>query len=288
MEEKLPRISVVTPSYNQGQYIEQTILSVISQDYPNLEYIVMDGGSTDNTVQVLEKYDSRITYWQSKKDNGQAAAINEGFARATGEVLCWLNSDDMYMPGTLLQVGRHFRNLSGPALLFGNALHFYENSAKARGSDVSGRHATLDLRLCDYIIQPSSFWTRETWEKAGPLNESFHFTFDWEWFIRVQAMAAELKPVKDYLSLYRIHDQHKSGAGGARRAGELGKIYGMYSGPAEEKAYLRWARYSNNSHFFQKLAYAADKYDFNLINHLIHLLLFSSVPYRTYRHIIKM
>ncbi|MFZ4612746.1 MAG: glycosyltransferase family 2 protein, partial [Bacteroidia bacterium] len=97
----LPKISIITPSYNQGQYIEETILSVINQDYPNIEYIVMDGGSNDQTVEIIKKYESKITYWVSEKDKGQADAINKGFARATGDILCWLNSDDYFFDGTL-------------------------------------------------------------------------------------------------------------------------------------------------------------------------------------------
>ncbi len=103
-----PRITIVTPSYNQGQYIEETILSVINQDYPNLEYIIIDGGSSDNTVEIIKKYSDRITYWISEKDNGQAHAINKGFRKATGDILNWLNSDDQLQPGALKIIAQRF------------------------------------------------------------------------------------------------------------------------------------------------------------------------------------
>jgi glycosyltransferase involved in cell wall biosynthesis len=99
-----PSISVVIPSFNQGQYIEETILSVLGQQYPNLEILVIDGGSTDNTIEILKKYSDRISYWHSKKDKGQADAINQGMNLSSGKIVCWLNSDDMYLPGTLLAV----------------------------------------------------------------------------------------------------------------------------------------------------------------------------------------
>jgi glycosyltransferase involved in cell wall biosynthesis len=140
MSEQLPKITVVTPSYNQAQFLEQTILSVIGQEYPNLEYILMDGGSKDGSVEIIKKYEQHFTYWQSEKDNGQGAAINAGFAKATGDILCWLNSDDLFMPGTLLKIGRMFQNISEPTVIFGNCLHFHENSAKTRGSDVELCH----------------------------------------------------------------------------------------------------------------------------------------------------
>ena len=105
----LPRITVVTPSFNQAPFLEQTILSVLGQCYPNLEYIVMDGGSTDGSREIIERYAPQLAYWQSQPDGGQAAAINAGFARATGEILCWLNSDDYFLPGALHRIARHVR-----------------------------------------------------------------------------------------------------------------------------------------------------------------------------------
>ena len=103
-----PKISIVTPSYNHGQYIEQTILSVINQNYPNLEYIIIDGGSTDNTVDIIKKYEEKITYWISEKDNGQSHALNKGIAKCTGDIFNWINSDDYFEDGTFYKLANHF------------------------------------------------------------------------------------------------------------------------------------------------------------------------------------
>jgi len=192
------KISVITPSYNQGHFLEETILSVIGQGYPNLEFIIMDGGSTDNSVEVIKKYESHLTYWVSEKDAGQADAINKGFARATGDILAWLNSDDMYLPGTLTYISSKL-DTRAPELLFGNCFHFEQDKPKSEGSDVRRWHAQRSLLLADYVIQPSAFWTHETWNKVGPLDESLTFGFDWDWFIRA-AKSGVVRMIGIYLS----------------------------------------------------------------------------------------
>jgi len=288
MQETLPRITVVTPSYNQAQFLEQTILSVIGQGYPNLEYIVMDGGSKDGSVDIIKKYESNITYWQSQKDNGQGAAINAGFSRATGDILCWLNSDDLYMPGTLLKIGRLFKDVTEPMITFGNCLHFYENSAKTRGSDVEKHHKELQLELCDYVIQPSSFWNRQAWVKTGIIDESFHYVFDWEWFIRAKRSGVIFSPQRDYLSLYRIHDAHKSGVGGDKRSKELAEIYGKYNDEKVKKAFAKWDRYNTTNKLVHNAVYAARTYDLKTMSKLLHFLLLPSVSYSQYNNITRM
>jgi glycosyltransferase involved in cell wall biosynthesis len=228
-----PRVTVVTPSLNQGQFLEETILSVIGQQYPNLEYIVLDGGSTDGSVDIIRKYERHLAYWVSEKDHGQAAAINQGFARATGDILAWLNSDDTYLPGTLA----HVASTLDTGILFGNCRHLTDS--ETYGSDVRRRHAAMNLALADYIIQPSSFWTRKAWNATGPLDESLTFAFDWDWFIRARNAGVTFRPDDRYLATYRMHRDHKSGTGGTRRHEELAEIYRRHSGTRYAELFTR-------------------------------------------------
>lgn len=227
---------MVTPSLNQGQFLEETLLSVIGQQYPSLEYIVLDGGSTDESVEVIRKYERHLAHWASEKDHGQAAAINQGFRRATGEILAWLNSDDTYLPGTLAHVAATL-DPSRSEILFGNCRHLAPS--ETYGSDVPRRHATMNLALADYIIQPSTFWTRKAWDATGPLDESLTFAFDWDWLIRARKAGVIFHPDDRTLATYRMHPGHKSGTGGQRRDDELAEIYRRHSGPRYADLFTR-------------------------------------------------
>jgi len=237
-----PKISIVTPSYNQGKYIEATIQSVIGQNYPNLEYIIMDGGSQDNTLDIIKKYENHISYWESKKDNGQASAINRGFSIASGEIMAWLNSDDMYLPGTLRLVSGIFSKgqiQNDLRIIFGNCLHLYEEQFVARGSNVRYGHEVFNIELCDYIIQPSSFWTKKTFDTVGKLRNDLFWGFDWEWFIRAKRRCVIFHPIDDFLSVYRIHSEHKSGSRRIERVHELESIYKEYHPERISRVYVR-------------------------------------------------
>ena len=226
---KFPKITVVTPSYNQGQYIEETILSVLNQNYPNLEYIIMDGGSTDNTVEVIKKYADRIHFWVSEKDKGQADAINKGFEKATGDILCWLNSDDYYFKDTLNYVAANL-DINKKEILFGEVDHIFEPHGEIKPSNVKNKFDNYQLELYDYIIQPGSFWTKKLWQETGKVNEKLHFVFDWDWFLRAKKSGANFKYCARTMAMYRVHDAHKTSNGGQKRQNEIEYMLKEYSG----------------------------------------------------------
>jgi glycosyltransferase involved in cell wall biosynthesis len=226
----LPRISVITPSYNQGHFIDETIRSVLQQNYPNLEFSVFDGGSTDQTVSVLKKYSPQLSFWRSERDGGQAAAINEGFRRATGDILCWLNSDDLHCPNTLSTVEGLLRDfLDQPIVVYGGCEMFNHGTPQTELRRVTPFSQRL-LETVDFIDQPSVFWTRKAWEIVGPLDESLHYGFDWEWFLRA-GKTCRFMATEALLSRYRIHQAHKSGTGGKKRWIELLAIVSRHSSP---------------------------------------------------------
>ena len=201
------RISVVTPSYNQGQFLEETLQSVISQGYPNLEYIVIDGGSQDGSLDVIKRYEDRITYWVSEKDHGQAEAINKGLRRATGEIVTWLNSDDLFTPNALRSAADHFEKtdvalVHGKTELFGNGF-----DGLLKGAD----DPDLEFRYLAGMPypQPSSFFKRKVLLEQGYLDESLHYGMDYDLLARI-ALNYPIRKVENVWSRYRLHEESKS------------------------------------------------------------------------------
>lgn len=186
--ETFPRISIVTPSFNQGQFLEETILSVLNQNYPNLEYFVMDGGSTDNSVEIIQKYAPRLTYWESKPDRGQSHAINKGFKMATGELVAWLNSDDILLPGAL----QEFANVwsDNPTVGFINGIsELIDELGNSKGKTFGSHFDLLESLTTsrNTVAQPSTFISRQCLSDVGFLDEALHMSMDWDLWLRIGA-----------------------------------------------------------------------------------------------------
>jgi glycosyltransferase involved in cell wall biosynthesis len=208
--ENAPTISLVTPSYNQGEFIERTIGSVLGQGYPALEYVVQDGGSTDATAAVLELYRDRLQGCTSEPDDGQADAINRGFARTSGEIMGWLNSDDVLLPGALAAIGRHFARNPGTDVVYGHRALIDEHDRQI-GAWVMPRHAGWTLDYADLIPQETMFWRRSTWEAAGgSLDASYHYALDWDLLLRFRDTGAHFERLPVMIGGFRLHSAQKT------------------------------------------------------------------------------
>jgi glycosyltransferase involved in cell wall biosynthesis len=210
-------VSIITPSYNQAPYLEQTIQSVLEQDYPHIEYIVVDGGSTDDSVEVIKKYADRLAYWISERDSGQAEAINKGFARANGKIVAWLNSDDYYLRHTISIVVRCFEQNPDVVMVYGNMFAVDGNGQTI--NVLKYKQLSLEDLLCFQIIgQPSVFFRRSALEKVGWLDPRFHFMLDHHLWIRL-AQQGRILHIPQVWSAARYHPQAKNRA----RAAEFGR-----------------------------------------------------------------
>ncbi|MCL1946983.1 MAG: glycosyltransferase [Chitinivibrionia bacterium] len=187
MEKKqYPKISIITPCFNSDKYLEETILSVLGQNYPNLEYIIIDGGSTDKTVEIIKKYQDKLTFWISEKDNGMYEAIQKGFNRSTGEIMAWINSDDMYHKNSFYTVAEIFQNFQEIKWLLG-AVTLWDEYGRCIGVDKSKKFTRLDFltRNFKWLQQESCFFRRELWEKAGGyVDASLRYAGDFELWLR--------------------------------------------------------------------------------------------------------
>jgi glycosyltransferase involved in cell wall biosynthesis len=204
-----PRISVVTPSFNQAEFLERTLRSVLDQGYPNLEYIVIDGGSTDGSVDIIRRYADRLTFWVSETDSGQTAAINKGLRRATGEWVAWQNSDDIYYPGVFHDLADAASRHPKAEFIIGDMMLINEHDHSLR--DI--RYVTPCYRglLAEGMVltNQSAFWRRSLHEKVGLLDEAYHYAFDYEWFLRL-VQQAEAAHVARIWGGYRLHGKTKT------------------------------------------------------------------------------
>ncbi|ADJ28055.1 glycosyltransferase family 2 protein [Nitrosococcus watsonii] len=205
---KLPTISIVTPSFNQGEYVEWTVQSVLGQRYPNLEYIFMDGGSTDQTLDRIAPYRNRFFHFESGPDGGQSAAIAKGFSMATGEIMAYLNSDDVLLPGTLNFVVDYFHRHPEVDFIYGHRCIVNEIN-QVIGHWILPRHSSFLMRRWDLIPQESCFWRRRLFKQKGNIDASFQFAMDYDLFVRYMS-AGNFKRVNRFLAAFRVHKDAKT------------------------------------------------------------------------------
>ena len=206
-----PLVSIVTPSFQQGRFLEATIRSVLEQDYQPIEYVIVDGGSTDESVEVTERYADRLAWWVSEPDRGQPHAINKGFARTTGEYMAYLNSDDTLLPGAISRLVETLAREREALVAFGDAEFVDERGQLIRHGQPRVWEVGAMARCgSGSVLQPASLWRREAWELAGPMDEDYQYVFDTLFFLRVAATGAKATYLPEPLATYRIHDESKS------------------------------------------------------------------------------
>lgn len=216
-----PRITLVTPSLNQGRFIEKTIQSVLAQNYPNLEYIVMDGESTDNTLAILQRYSTKLT-WVSERDQGQTHAINKGLQMAGGEIVAYLNADDLLLPDALFKVARTFTAHPDVMWITGQCQIVDEDDREFRGVIMTYKRLLLQMRslglllITNYISQPATFWRKRVLSEIGYFDESLHYVMDREYWLRAYR-TYPLLFVPDFLAAFRVHTRSKTTSMGHKR-----------------------------------------------------------------------
>lgn len=236
-------VSIITPSFNQAQFLERTIQSVLAQEYPRIEYIIVDGGSTDGSADIIKKHQSRLAWWVSQQDKGQTDAINKGFNRATGDILAWINSDDTYNPGAVSQAVKYLTENPDVALVYADC-NFIDEEDRLIGKFKSAQTDYRRLREgYVHIPQQTMFFRAKFWKELGPLDPSFYFAMDYDLWTRIAAKA----PLK-YLSGYawanfRIHTTSKTNVADERGWQEMLRVHyrdgGGFFSPIVAKYYLR-------------------------------------------------
>ena len=207
-----PSIAIVTPSYNQAPYLEETIRSVLEQDYPNLAYAVVDGGSNDGSAAIIEKYKERLSYAVSEKDKGQSDAIVKGMGRVRGEIMAYLNSDDFLSPGVLRYVGAYFASHPEVDAVYGHRIIVDEDSREV-GRWILPKHYEESTKYFDYIPQETLFWRKEIYDQCGGIDPEYHFAMDWDFILRMQQHGARFQRLPYYMGCFRAHGVQKSQAG---------------------------------------------------------------------------
>lgn len=205
-----PKITIVTPSFNQGEFLEDTILSILDQGYQNLEYIVIDGGSSDNSIEIIRKYAEELTYWVSEPDRGQSHAINKGLQLASGEILTWINSDDILMPGALDAVADSFSRNRDAGFIYGDCLILNEDGNSIYANRVSSYDWGVLLYARSLINQPASFFRNDVLDKIGFLDEKLDYCLDLEFWARAAHSGIKFHMLPRLLAGFRLHRLSKT------------------------------------------------------------------------------
>lgn len=214
-----PLVSVVTPSYNQGRFLDEAIRSVLGQSYPHVEYLVVDGGSSDGSVEIVRRHADRLAWWTSEPDAGQAAALNKGFQRARGEILGWVSSDDTLLPGAVARVVEELERDRTTLLVYGEALFVDEDGCALFPLEPRPFDVTAMVGSCqNHVVQPGSLFRRRAFELAGPFVEDAHYLFDFEFVLRLALAGGKITRIPDRLATYRVHRESKSGGGSLLKA----------------------------------------------------------------------
>jgi glycosyltransferase involved in cell wall biosynthesis len=234
-----PLVSILTPSYNQGRFLEETIQSVLSQDYPNLEYLIVDGGSTDGSVEVIQRFSDRLAWWVSERDDGQTDALNKGFAHARGEIFAWLNSDDTYLPGAVSAAVNCLQAHPEAALVYAEA-NLVDEVGRIIGRFPS-RQTNLQslLRGSVHIPQQTAFFRSSAWKQVAPLDPSFHFAMDYDLWVRL-AKLGPLVYTRGNWANFRLHGSGKSVTMDDRCYPEMIRVYQRECGDRISLLSLRW------------------------------------------------
>jgi glycosyltransferase involved in cell wall biosynthesis len=204
------KVSIVTPSYNQAQFLEETIESVLAQDYPEIEYVVVDDGSTDDSLEIARRYERRLHALLAQENAGQVAAINRGFERTDGELMAYVNSDDTLLPGAVSEMVAALEADPALVMVYGDALYTDADSKQTGYLTSREWDPPTMVRNCDnHVVQPSSMWTRAAWERAGPFDERGYYFFDFELYLRLSALGP-VKRVRRPWSTYREHAASKT------------------------------------------------------------------------------